>query len=206
MIEQGYLCDVKAIAIRTETSLDTLHTEGGDYREQELEAAIDTPERNQRVVEAYREHACGRRAICFAVTVQHARNLAHAFTAASIPAAFVCGEKPLCERKRLYHALRREEIKVLTNVQMLCEGFDEPLVDGVIMARPTQSRALCAGTWQRTPSGPGETGLCHPRSHRQLSEAPARATKPEQSPGQAHGRWRDRAGNHQAGRGETARA
>ena len=142
MIEQGYLCDVKAIAIRTETSLDTLHTEGGDYREEELEAAIDTPERNQRVVEAYHEHACGRRAICFAVTVQHARNLAHAFTTAGIPAAFVCGQTPLCERKRLYTALRRGEIKVLTNVQVLCEGFDEPLVDCVIMARPTQSRAL----------------------------------------------------------------
>ena len=36
----------------------------------------------------------------------------------------------------------RGEMKVLTNVQVLCEGFDEPLVDCVIMARPTQSRAL----------------------------------------------------------------
>ena len=142
MIEQGYLCDVKAIAIRTEISLDSIQTEGGDYREQELEAAIDTPERNQRVVEAYREHACGRRAICFAVTVQHAHNLAHAFTAAGIPAAVVSGETPLCERKRLSTALRCGELKVLTNVQVLCEGFDEPLVDCVIMARPTQSRTL----------------------------------------------------------------
>ena len=31
---------------------------------------------------------------------------------------------------------------MLTNVQVLCEGFDEPLVECVIMARPTQSRAL----------------------------------------------------------------
>ncbi len=63
MIEQGYLCDVKAIAIRTETSLDSVHTEAGDYREQELEAVIDTPERNRRVVEAYHDHALGRRAL-----------------------------------------------------------------------------------------------------------------------------------------------
>src|SRR3989440_6652704 len=144
MIEQGYLCDVKAIGIRTETSLESIHTEGGDYHEQELEAAIDTPERNARVVEAYQEHACGRRAICFAVTVQHARNLAHAFTTAGIPAAFVCGQTPLWERKRLYTALRRGEIKVLTNVQVLCEGFDEPLVDCVIMARRHKvARSTC---------------------------------------------------------------
>ncbi len=61
---------------------------------------------------------------------------------AGIPAAAVSGETPLFERRRLYKALRSGEIKVLSNVQVLCEGYDEPLVDCVIMARPTQSRAL----------------------------------------------------------------
>src|SRR6266699_2416350 len=141
-LEQGFLCDVKSIAIRTETSLESIHSEGGDYREQELEAAIDTSERNRRVAEAYREHAMGRRAICFAVTVQHAHNLARAFTSAGIPAAAISGETSLLERKRLYHALRTGEVNVLCNVLVLTEGFDQPLVDCVIMARPTQSRAL----------------------------------------------------------------
>ncbi len=142
MIEQGFLCDVKAIAIRTETSLESIHTEGGDYREQDLEAAVDTPERNRRVAEAYREHAMGRRAICFAVTVQHACNLANVFTTAGVPAAAVSGETPLVERKRLYHAFRTGEVNVLCNVLVLTEGIDLPHVDCVIMARPTQSRAL----------------------------------------------------------------
>src|SRR6266702_5640967 len=142
MIEQGYLCDFKAIATRTETSLDSIHTEGGDYREQELEAAIDLPQRNGRVAEAYCEHAVGRRAICFAVTVQHAHNLANVFTSVGIPAAAISGETPLGERRRLYHALRTGEVNVLCNVLVLNEGFDLPLVDCVIMARPTRSRAL----------------------------------------------------------------
>src|SRR6266700_3701747 len=122
MIEQGFLCDVKAIAIRTETSLESIHSEGGDYREQELEAAIDTSERNRRVAEAYREHAMGRRAICFAVTVQHAHNLSNVFTAAGIAAAALSGETPLVERKRLYYALRTGEVNVLCNVLVLIEG------------------------------------------------------------------------------------
>jgi superfamily II DNA or RNA helicase len=142
MIEQGYLCDARAIAIRTETSLDGLHTERGDYQEKELERAVDTPERNRRVVEAYIEHALGRRAICFAVTVEHARHLAASFTAAGIPAAVVSGKTPLAERRRLYRALREGALKVLTNVLCLTEGFDLPLIECVIMARPTQSRAL----------------------------------------------------------------
>jgi superfamily II DNA or RNA helicase len=142
MIPQGYLCDVRAIAIRTETNLDELHTEMGDYKVSELEDAVDTPKRNQRVVEAYREHAEGRRAICFGVTVAHATNLSVAFQSAGIAAAVVSGETPLDERQKLYKALRTGEIRVLTNVQVLTEGFDEPLVDCVIMARPTQSRSL----------------------------------------------------------------
>ena len=142
MIAQRYLCDLKAVAIRTETSLDGLHTELGDYNTAELEAAVDTPVRNTRVVEAYQERALGRRAICFAVTVEHAAHLADSFNRAGIPAAIVCGETPLEERKGLYKALREGTIKVLTNVQVLSEGFDEPRVDCVIMARPTQSRAL----------------------------------------------------------------
>src|SRR6266571_2919411 len=63
MVRDGYLCDVKAIAIRTETNLDDLHTEMGDYKVGELEAAVDTPERNKRVVDAYVEKADGRRAL-----------------------------------------------------------------------------------------------------------------------------------------------
>ena len=162
MIEQGYRCQVDTISrppLRCQShrhphfefstwpiaSIPKAATTCGRSRNprcwrQPIRHALSS--RNQRVVEVYREHACGRRAICFAVTVQHAHNLAHAFTAAGIPAAVVSGETPLCERKRLSTALRCGELKVLTNVQVLCEGFDEPLVDCVIMARPTQSRAL----------------------------------------------------------------
>ncbi len=142
LIAQGYLCDVKAIAIRTETSLDGLHTELGDYTTSELEAAVDTPARNRRVVEAYREHAQGRRAICFAVTMAHATHLAATFQHAGVLAALVCAQTPLDERKRVYKELRDGTLEVLTNVQVLTEGFDEARIDCIIMARPTQSRAL----------------------------------------------------------------
>ncbi len=142
MIQDGYLCDLRAVAIRTETTLDDIHTEMGDYKVSELANAIDTLPRNRRIVEAYKEHASGRRAICFAVTVAHAQNLATAFSLQGIPSGVVTGETPIEERNRLYRALGTGAINVLTNVNVLTEGFDLPLVDCVIMARPTQSRVL----------------------------------------------------------------
>src|SRR5699024_8392655 len=52
------------------------------------------------------------------------------------------------ERKRMYERLRAGETRVLCSVAVLTEGFDEPSVDCVIMARPTQAQGLdiqCVG-------------------------------------------------------------
>jgi len=142
MIKLGYLCDLKAIAIKTDTSLDDLHTQAGDFKVDELETAIDTPLRNQRIVDAYKEHANNRRAACFAVTVAHAEHLASSFSEAGVPSGVVCGETPLVSRKQLFKQFRDGAINVLVTVNVLSEGWDEPLCDCIIMARPTQSRSL----------------------------------------------------------------
>lgn len=156
-IQQGLLSDIRSIAIRTETSLDNIKSSRNadgeiDFNQKELENAIDTPARNQRIVEAYQEHAVGRRTICFCVSVEHAHNVAEAFNQAGIPAAVVSGTTSLTERARLYSQLRDGSLKVLTNVLVLTEGFDLPAVDCVIMARPTQSNSLyiqCIGRGAR---------------------------------------------------------
>ncbi len=142
MIADGYLCDLKAVAIKTHLNLENVHTSMGDYKIDELEAAVDTPERNRRIVEGYKEHASGRRAACFAVTVEHAEHLAEAFNRAGVSAGVVVGSTPLDSRKKLYRAFRDESVKILATVNVLSEGWDEPLCDCIIMARPTQSRAL----------------------------------------------------------------
>lgn len=142
MVEQGYLCDLRAIAVRTTTSLDGIHTQGGDFKTSELEEAVDTPERNQRIVRAYQEHGKNRQAICFAVTIEHAQHLAEAFLTAGCGAAVVSGETPREERKRLLQEYARGELQVLCNVSVLTEGYDHPATSCIIMARPTKSRAL----------------------------------------------------------------
>jgi hypothetical protein len=133
---------LKAVAIKTDVSLDDIHTSMGDFNEHELEEAVDTPSRNRLIVEKYKEYASGKRAVAFCVTVNHAFHLAEAFNEAGIKAATITGETPLDERKRIYKAFRAGEIRVMTNVMVLSEGWDEPLCEVGIGARPTQSRAL----------------------------------------------------------------
>ena len=142
MVEQGYLCDLRAIAVKTTTSLDNLHIQAGDFKQDELEELIDTEERNERVVRVYLEHACGRQALCFAVTVAHAQHLAETFARFKVHAAMVCGETPQEERRRLLHDYEHGVLDVLCNVGVLTEGYDNPATSCIILARPTQSRAL----------------------------------------------------------------
>jgi superfamily II DNA or RNA helicase len=158
LIEQEYLSDLRAIAVRTTTSLDELHIQSGDFKVDELEEAIDTEGRNERIVSAYMTHCQGRQALCFAVTVKHAQNLARTFNTLGIRAAVVSGDTSPDERKYLLRSYERGTIGVLCNVGILTEGYDAPQTSCIIMARPTQSRALyvqCIGRGTRL--APGKT-------------------------------------------------
>lgn len=160
-ITNGHLCDLKAVALKTQTNLDQVKTSKNmdgekDFNVTQLENAIDTPVRNKRVVDGYLEHASGRRAICFGVTVKHAENLAKAFRDQGVAAEALSGETSTEERSRMYAALRSGKLLVLCSVQVLTEGFDEPLVSCIIMARPTQSTSLflqCLGRGTRLAPG-----------------------------------------------------
>lgn len=142
MVSQGHLCDLRAIAVRTEVSLDELHTRAGDFQQEELEGLIDQSARNMRVAQAYLEYARGRQALCFAVTTLHAANLVEAFLEAGVPAGMVSGETPVEERRRILLAYEQGAINVLCNVGVLTEGYDMPATSCIILARPTQSRGL----------------------------------------------------------------
>ena len=52
------------------------------------------------------------------------------------------GETPDEERSTILQKFRNNEIKVLINVGVLTEGFDEPSVQAIILARPTKSTLL----------------------------------------------------------------
>ena len=55
---------------------------------------------------------------------------------------------PPNERKNVLDGLKKGELQVVTSCGILTEGFDEPTIDVVVMARPTKSPGLyiqCVG-------------------------------------------------------------
>jgi len=146
MIRDRYLCPITGWRVDTDLSLDNVKVRGkhGDFVESQLARVVNTPSRNNLLVKAYRDFAPQRRTIVFCVDVSHAKDVQHAFTEAGIPTAAVWGELPRDERRNVLARFSAGEVDVVTNCNLLTEGFDEPRVDCVIMARPTRSKLLYA--------------------------------------------------------------
>lgn len=132
-IQNGYLSDIYCQRVNIGYDLRNVHTRHGDYAPGELEEAMDGTA--DAVAQAYRELGCGATLI-FAVSVHQAEEIA-----SRIPgAAVVTGETR--NRSEIIAAFTRREIPVLVNCMVFTEGTDIPLVETVIIARPTQSDSL----------------------------------------------------------------
>jgi len=142
MIAAGYLCDLKAIRVKAGTDLKGIHTRAGDFAPGELEAVCNTKERNSIIVKAYRKYAGKCKAAAFCAGVQHSQDLAEAFNWEGIKAAAVYGDMAPDDRKATLRAYSRGDIRILTNCEVLTEGWDDPGTDCLIMARPTKSSGL----------------------------------------------------------------
>jgi len=141
-IAGGFLADVRGWRVRTDVSLDDVRTRGEDFVESELARAVNLVARNRAVVDAYRRLAPSKRAVVFAAGVAHATDLAEEFRRAGVASAVVSGKTPARERREILADLRRGRIRVVTNSGVLTEGFDEPSVEVIAIARPTRSLGL----------------------------------------------------------------
>lgn len=79
------------------------------------------------------------RAIAFCVSVDHAHFMTEQFTRAGLPALCLTGQSKREERAAAPRKLESGEICVLVTVDLYNEGVDLPMVDTLLMLRPTQS-------------------------------------------------------------------
>lgn len=112
----------------------------GDYNEKKLGQYM---EQNRPligdVVKHYKRLASDRQAVVFASSVRHSMYLAEAFNKAGVSAEHIDGTTYHMERQRIYEDVHSGKTQVLTNCAVLIEGWDEPQISAVIMARPTKS-------------------------------------------------------------------
>lgn len=161
LIERGVL--VKPTVY---TSLDTPDLSGvgknkdGDYNQKELAERVDKPVITGSAVEQYKKVCPGARTVVFCVNVQHAKHVVAEFNAAGFRFALLVGEPHMSdsERTKTDKALRAGDLDGVATVDLISEGYDLPLLDCVIMLRPTESESLfIQQAWRGGRSAPGKT-------------------------------------------------
>ncbi len=141
LIDRGFLCEFEHFAPPSQIDLEGLRSSKGDFFQGQLRDLIDDPALIGNAVDHYLEIASGKRAIAFCVGIEHSKNVAAQFREAGIPATHIDG-KDTAHRERALKAFNADEIKVITNCDIVSEGFDVPAMEVVIMLRPTQSLSL----------------------------------------------------------------
>jgi superfamily II DNA or RNA helicase len=141
-IKDGRLVRIRQYAIKTQISLDGVANRGGDFAPEALGKAVLQAGRTRAAVEALAEFAYDRKTIAFCVNLEHVDQMQEALLESGFSAESITGRMPVEERRRILEDYAAGKFQVLVNCEIATEGFDEPSIDCVLMARPTQSRSL----------------------------------------------------------------
>lgn len=143
-IREGYLAPIAppVRVVLPELDLDAIDVRDGDFVERDLGDALLRAHVVEHVANAVLEHASDRRTIVFCTTVAQADETAAALVARGLRAALVSGDlAPALRRERL-DAFARGDLDAVTNCAVLTEGYDNPGVSCVVVARPTRAKGL----------------------------------------------------------------
>lgn len=142
MIKDGYLVDFKGFSIKTNTNLTGIKKKLGDFATHALIPIIDTEERNSIIVNTWLKLCQNEKTIGFCVSISHAKNLCLLFKKFKINCEYISGKTPRRKREQVIEDFKKGKVTVLLNCNILSEGFDEPSVTCLLMARPTCSKGL----------------------------------------------------------------
>jgi len=140
LIGDGYLVDLRAKQIAVNADFRSLHTRAGDIVDSEAAGMLLAADAPATIARAYRQFVPERKGIVFTPTVVVAHAMAGALRGEGIAAAALDGTTPLPERRDILADLKTGAVQVVVNCGVLTEGFDEPSIDCITIAKPTKSR------------------------------------------------------------------
>jgi hypothetical protein len=142
MVKAGFLSPVAGYRVETDVDLTKVKTRMGDFITSHRSRAVNSQYRNDLIVQIFKDHLKDKQTLCFCVDVAHAHSVAEAFRATGIRSAAVSGDMDRPSRSQVLDDFSAGRIQVLANCMILTEGYDEPSITGILLARPTKSSLL----------------------------------------------------------------
>lgn len=141
LIAAGSLSQYRLFA-PSQPDMGSVETSMGDYKKDQLSRIMDKPSITGDAVQHYLNLCRGKRAVAFAVSIEHSKHIAADFQAAGIAAEHVDGQMDHATRDAAVQRFVAGQTLVLSNAELFGEGFDVPAIEAAILLRPTQSLSL----------------------------------------------------------------
>ncbi|MBE0455390.1 MAG: DEAD/DEAH box helicase [Roseovarius sp.] len=143
LIASGHLVPPRTfvIDVGVQDKLRAVRKTVSDFDMSEVAEIMDRAPITEEVIRHWQEKATGRPTVVFCSTVAHAAHVAEAFNAAGIPTGLIHGDLPGEERRNILAAFAQGEIRVITNVAVLTEGWDHPPTSCVVLLRPSSYKS-----------------------------------------------------------------
>lgn len=143
LLDEGYLS--RLIPKRTSTELDVsqVHIHGGEFKQNELQDAVDKDAVSYAAITEMISEGNGRdHWLLFAAGIDHAIHVAAMLDSLGISATYVHSKMPANERDANILSFQQGKYRAMVNNGILTTGFDFPGIDLIGMLRPTQSSSL----------------------------------------------------------------
>lgn len=142
LIQAGYLSKFRLFATNQTISTLGVAKSRGDFRAKDLAVAVTSQIGVSEILENYFKYARNLRTVIFACSLEHSRALAAEFSRNYISAEHLDGKTPPQERLEILQRFRNGTTQVITNYEILTEGFDCPNIECVYCVRPTESSTM----------------------------------------------------------------
>lgn len=144
-INDGWLVPIKQKRIYCDYDLSAARTVAADFNGADLDAAMSMPDVLRQVVEGIIQYAGDRKTMIFGTSVVNVHLMAELFNRFRPESGrAVDGGTGDLVRRRVVEDYAASRFQYLCNVGVYTEGFDEPSIGCVAVARPTKSRSLYA--------------------------------------------------------------
>lgn len=158
-IQDGYLAPIRYLGKSktfSKVDLSGVSIVEGDYAPTQLSKEMRDDVVMANLIKSYINHAQGKKMIVFAVDRVHSKDITKRYQDEGFVAAHLDAKTTPRSRKEIINKFKNGEIQILSNVNIVSEGFDVPDCEVVQLARPTKSLAMYlqqVGRCMRKPDG-----------------------------------------------------
>lgn len=137
-IKDGYLCPIRAKSIPLGIDISSVKTQAGDYSASDLGSALNPYLKT--IADRMLTVCKGRHTVVFLPLVSIAQEFKDILNNKGLRACEVNGNST--DREELLRDFEAGKYDVICNAMLLTEGWDCPIVDTIVVLRPTKIRSL----------------------------------------------------------------